>query len=393
MCLRASAARGYDAASRRPSGGCTTKYGYCDWEHAYAMKALVGLSGGVDSSAAILILREAGHEVVGATMKLWRDGKYKGGARDACFGPGEKDDIAYARSFCAARNIPYEVVDCSAAYEETIVSEFRREYLAGRTPNPCVRCNAQMKFGLLPREARRMGIEFDVFATGHYARLGEKDGVMRLRRAADLKKDQSYFLYRLARAQLDKICFPLGEMTKAEVRAKAAQFGLAVADKPDSQDFYSGDASELLEVAPRPGKIVDMSGNVVGTHAGYWNYTIGQRRGLGVSSKTPLYVVKINACRNTVVVSDRCPEDHYFEAADLNWHIEDMPREFDAQVKVRSAQDPVPCHVCLSADGETVSAEIPEGIAAISPGQSAVFYDGEWVIGGGIIAKACETRC
>lgn len=353
------------------------------------MKILVGLSGGVDSSVALMLLKEQGAELLGATMSLWQPGKYSGGIRDACFGPGEEDDIACARKLCADHGIPYRVFDCSAEYEKTILADFRREYLAGRTPNPCIRCNAQMKFGLLPMLARRAGVDFDFFATGHYARIDRSGERPKLLKGRDANKDQSYFLYRLSREQLEKVMFPLGELTKPEVRKMAAKFGLAVSDKPDSQDFYSGDPEELLEVAPQPGNIVDVSGKILGTHSGYWRYTIGQRRGLGVAAKTPLYVTNINACRNEITVADHCPRHHGLAADSVVWHGEFPAEALEAEVKVRSVQKAAAARVIPQSDG-SIKAEIPDGIFAIAPGQSAVFYRGDEVLGGGIISEAWE---
>lgn len=229
------------------------------------MKIAVGLSGGVDSSVAALLLKEQGHEVVGVTMKLW-SGAYRGGTRDACYGPGEAEDIDRARGLAEALGIAYRVFDCSAAYERAIVGYFRETTLGGRTPNPCVMCNAAMKFGLLPQLAREAGVVFDRFATGHYARIIETGGRFAVRRAADEKKDQSYFLYRLSQEQLAGVLFPLGELTKGEVRQIAAAHGLAVADKADSQDFYSGEKDELIGAPPKAGEIVDLAGQIGRAH-------------------------------------------------------------------------------------------------------------------------------
>lgn len=345
------------------------------------MKIAVGLSGGVDSSVTAALLKRQGHEVVGITMKLWREGRYCGGSKDACFGPGEAEDIARAESLCRQLGIEYHVFDCSEEYEKVVLSYFRSEYLAGRTPNPCVRCNAFMKFGVLPQLARRSGVDFDKFSTGHYARLREENGVFHLLRGADDNKDQSYFLYRLKQAQLKELLFPLGELRKSEVRKLASEYGLEVKDKPDSQDFYSGDHTELLNTPPRPGNIVDPSGKILGTHQGFWNYTIGQRKGLGIAAKEPLYVLELNACRNEVVVGPvsetMC---HELELTDCSW-ITSEP-EGEVLAKVRSASK------MLTAFYQEGKLHFPDGVFAAAKGQSAVLYRGDEVLGGGIITEA-----
>ena len=343
------------------------------------MKIAVGLSGGVDSSVAAALLASQGHEVVGVTMKLWREGRYRGGDKDACFGPGEAEDIARAEKLCRQLGIEYHVFDCADEYEKVVLEYFRSEYLAGKTPNPCVRCNAFMKFGVLPNLARSSGIAFDKFATGHYARLREENGRFHLLRGADDKKDQSYFLYRLKQPQLANLIFPLGAYRKSEVRELAAKFGLEVKDKPDSQDFYSGDHTELLNTPPKVGSIVDTSGQVLGTHEGFWNYTIGQRKGLGVAAAHPLYVVELDPCRNEVVVgSAEEVVRHELRLADCSWIVEE-PRG-EVAVKVRSVSKLLPA---VFEDGVL---KFPDGVAAAARGQSAVLYRNDEVLGGGIIA-------
>ena len=343
------------------------------------MKIAVGLSGGVDSSVAAALLASQGHEVVGVTMKLWREGRYRGGDKDACFGPGEAEDIARAEKLCRQLGIEYHVFDCADEYEKVVLEYFRSEYLAGKTPNPCVRCNAFMKFGVLPNLARSSGIAFDKFATGHYARLREENGRFHLFRGADDKKDQSYFLYRLKQPQLANLIFPLGAYRKSEVRELAAKFGLEVKDKPDSQDFYSGDHTELLNTPPKVGNIVDTSGQVLGTHEGFWNYTIGQRKGLGVAAAHPLYVVELDPCRNEVVVgSAEEVVRHELRLADCSWIVEE-PRG-EVAVKVRSVSKLLPA---VFEDGVL---KFPDGVAAAARGQSAVLYRNDEVLGGGIIA-------
>jgi len=351
------------------------------------VKVAVGLSGGVDSSVAALLLKERGHEVVGLTMKLWR-GTYRGGARDACYGPGEAEDIERAAELARTLGIGYRVVDCSEAYEKAIVALFRETSLRGETPNPCVFCNPALKFGLLPRLAREAGVEFDRYATGHYARIAEVGGRLAVRRAADEKKDQSYFLYRLSQGQLSQVEFPLGGMTKADVRRIAAERALAAADKADSQDFYSGDRNELIGEEPREGEIVDVSGRVLGRHPGYWNFTVGQRRGIGAFGPRPLYVVRLDACRNRVVLGTREEAlSREFTVDSVNWMgIGPTKETVRAFVKIRSTGAPV--GLVEFTDG--VCRAPGEGLFGVAPGQSAVFYgaDGAILFGGVIRPRA-----
>ena len=356
------------------------------------MRVGVGLSGGVDSSVAALLLKEQGHEVVGVTMKLWREGVYKGGDRDACFGSHEIEDIETARKLAEKLGIEYRVFDCFDTYNREIISYFRETYLSGRTPNPCVRCNAMLKFGLLPRLARQAGLEFDKFATGHYARIVRQGGRYAVARGADASKDQSYFLYRLSQEQLATSEFPLGGYMKKEVREIARAHGLVTAERPDSQDFYAGDRNELIGEPDRAGDIVDLSGKVLGKHKGFWHYTIGQRKGLGIGGGIPFYVIDLNSCRNQVIVG--CADDAVktsLEVTDFVYGALDPSAANEAvpcRVKVRSAG--LPKGPAILKDNRC---EFPEGIAGIAPGQSAVFYDRESdvVLGGGIIAGGSSS--
>lgn len=344
----------------------------------------VGMSGGVDSSVAALLLKEQGCDVVGVTMKLW-NGKYKGGDRDACFGAGEDKDIEDAAAIARSLGIEYRVFDCSAEYDRTIVSYFRETYLDGKTPNPCVFCNAMMKFGLLPRLAREAGLKFDRFATGHYARSAEIGGRHAILRAKDISKDQSYFLYRLSQEQIARHVFPLGRMMKSEVREIARAHGIASADKPDSQDFYSGEKEELIGEKDRPGDIVDLSGKVLARHSGFWRFTVGQRKGLGIGGGgVPYYVVAIDPCKNRVVVgSEEDAKSGSFRVKDVNW------------VSMAPTAEPFRCKVKVRSMGNMADAEFKDGecrfdgkVLGVAPGQSAVVYspDGETLLCGGIIA-------
>lgn len=354
------------------------------------MKILVGLSGGVDSSVAALILKQQGHEVIGATMSIWgKDGMaVKAGHKNACYGPDEIEDIEEARKIANQLEIPYYVFDCAEQYEKIVLENFKSEYIQGRTPNPCVWCNALVKFGVLPHMAKANGIKFDKFATGHYARVEKENDKYILKRCINQRKDQSYFLYRLKQEQLSKILLPLGEFTKEEIRQIAKENGFDVAEKADSQDFYDGDYNELLGIKESEGNIVDTEGKILGKHKGIWNYTIGQRKGLGISSTEPLYVLSLNKETNEVVVGFA---DKTFKksltAKNLNWISIDTPqKEFRAQAKIRSTQNPVDVTVIPAPNQiEVIFDDLQKSIAL---GQSVVLYKEDILLGGGVIDSA-----
>ena len=316
------------------------------------MKIAVGISGGVDSAVAALLLKEQGHEVVGVTMTLGR--------------ADEAKSLAEAKAAAERLGIELKVFDFSHEWSLNILQYVQRTYLEGKTPNPCVRCNEMVKFGLLPRAAFEMGCE--KFATGHYARVGIRDqgSGISLMRGVDKTKDQSYFLYRVRPEILERTIFPLGELTKDEVREKARTFGLEVAEKGDSQDFCGGDPMRIVNEPDREGEVVTVGGKVIGKHRGYWNYTVGMRKGLGIGGGTPYYVVALDAAKNRVIVGFKDDAVRYdLELTDTIGVIDkSLP------VKVRSAGEPK---------------LLKDGIAGIAPGQSAVFYDGDVDAGGGII--------
>jgi len=358
----------------------------------------VGLSGGVDSSVAAALLKARGHEVVGITMRIWKGGvalpePVSAGTRHGCYGPGEEEDIAACSRLAASLGIDYRVIDLADEYESLVLDHFRREYREGRTPNPCIVCNRELKFGFLLERARASGLSFDRFATGHYARIVEREGIHYLARALDASKDQSYFLHTLDSGLLSRVLFPLGGLTKEEVRREARKLGLEVAEKPESQDFVTGgDYRPLFAGAPpEPGDFVDEEGRVLGRHEGLPFYTVGQRRGLGISTgPEPLYVLRLEKAGNRIVLGRG--KGLFAEGlAASPFRFQDPALEgqsFEAWAKVRLAHRPARARVEGGGpEGLVLRFENPE--RAIAPGQSVVLYDEEGlVLGGGTIQRA-----
>ena len=360
-------------------------------------RVAVGLSGGVDSALSAYLLKKQGYEVVGMTMATW-DGSVKMPTvegREGCYGPSEDKNIEEAKLVAERLGIPHYVVPVAEDYKREVLDYFRAEYRAGRTPNPCVRCNQSIKFGALQHAARKLGIDFDYFATGHYARLDFKNpDVPFLYEALDEHKDQTYFLSRLSAEQLSTVIFPLGGMQKADVKALAKEIGWDdFATKRESQDFIEcGDYSVLFDESDNvPGDFIDVNGKVLGKHKGIVHYTIGQRRGLGIPAKSRLYISDININDNTITLSDKSLLTRKIRVINANLiAFPELPENFHAFVKVRYRQKELPATINQTSPEEFII-EFNEAIKAPARGQAAVIYDNDYVIGGGTIADIIVT--
>ncbi len=344
---------------------------------------LVAMSGGVDSSAAAALLLERGYGVMGITMRLW-DAPAEAEKQTCC----SLDDVNDARRVADQLGIPHYTLNMKEEFKKHVVDYFVDEYVSGRTPNPCIACNRVLKFGLLLKKARQLGCA--KLATGHYARIVALDGRKRLARGRDPEKDQSYFLFDVPPETLGNILFPVGDLTKEETRAVAARHGLKTAQKPDSQEicFVPDDDYQKfiasLELNIPPGDFVDKEGKKLGAHKGIPFYTVGQRRGLGVSAGGRLYVTDINAEQNVIRLG---AEEELLagsmEIKDLTLHEE--PRDGAVTVQLRHRRAPVNGVIRFTADGAEVRFDKPE--RAVAPGQAAVFYRGDIVTGGGWIER------
>lgn len=350
-------------------------------------KALIAMSGGVDSSVAALRMKEQGYDCVGVTMKLY-DNEDLGSPREAtCC---SADDIEDARSVAYRIGIPYYVVNYKDDFKAKVMEPFVDSYMKGCTPNPCIECNRHLKFEHLYRTAKELGC--DVIVTGHYARITHEDGQYQLRRAADSAKDQSYVLYSLTQEQLAHTVFPLGELSKEQVRQAAQEYGFANSDKRDSQDICfipDGDYKKFMEekygVHAGTGQFVSVTGEVLGEHQGYYGYTIGQRKGLGIAAKHPLYVVDIKPQENQVILGSN---DDLFrttlEAENFNWILN---RDYEGEIlqaKIRYRQQAQDAYI-RRLENDRVQVTFTEPQRAITRGQAVVVYQKDIVIGGGTI--------
>jgi tRNA-uridine 2-sulfurtransferase len=361
-------------------------------------RVVVAMSGGVDSSVTAALLAEAGYDVVGITLQLYDHGAATHRKGACCAGR----DIHDARAVAERIGIPHYVLDYESRFKEAVIERFAESYVAGETPVPCLECNQSIKFRDLLQTARDLGAK--VLATGHYiASRALPGGGRALYRARDPERDQSYFLFATTRAQLDLLRFPLGDRTKAETRELARRFGLTVADKQDSQDIcfvpnghYADVIERLRPGAAAPGEIVDLDGRVLGTHDGIIHFTVGQRRGLGIATGAPLYVVRLDAHARRVVVGPReALATSRIRLRDINWLgagtlDEALNDAREVYVKVRSTRPPQAAWLRAAAD-RGIEVELIGSEDGVSPGQACVFYDAAEgqarVLGGGIIAS------
>lgn len=352
-------------------------------------RVVVAMSGGVDSSVTAALLKEEGYDVVGITLQLYDHGVAVQKKGSCCAG----QDIHDARRVSEALGIPHYVLDYESRFKEQVMEDFADSYIKGETPIPCVKCNQTVKFKDLLDTARDLGA--DCMATGHYVqRLVGEDGKAQLVRGVDQGKDQSYFLFATTQEQIDFLRFPLGHMDKDETRKHAERFGLSVADKPDSQDIcfvpeggYVSVIERLRPGAMEPGDIVDLDGTVLGQHDGVVKYTIGQRRGIGIGGTAePLYVVKLDPASKRVIVGPKeALETREIGVKDVSWIGEDVPAGgLEVVAKIRSTRPGVPATIFLE-DGNRARIVLHETEAGVSPGQAAVFYAGNRVLGGGWI--------
>jgi tRNA-specific 2-thiouridylase len=357
------------------------------------VKVVVAMSGGVDSSVTAALLKEAGYDVVGATMQIWPSDGGAGGAEKfgGCCG---LDAVADAKRVAHKLGIPHYVINLRDVFAEKVISNFCHEYIQGRTPNPCIRCNEYIKFDALLGRAKELDADF--MATGHYARI-ERDGVSDrylLRKGVDSGKDQSYVLYIMTQEQLRHALMPLGGFTKERVRVMARELGLPVADKMESQEIcfisdgdYPRFLKEYMPQAAKPGPILDEQGDALGQHEGIMFYTIGQRKGLGISAKEPLYVIAIDRERSAITVGTK--KEVYSDeliAAGLNWiSVESLERTLELKAKIRYLHQEADAVITPLLSENRVHVRFKEPQMAISPGQAIAFYDGDTVVGGGTI--------
>ncbi len=356
------------------------------------MRAMIAMSGGVDSSVAALRMKQAGFDCSGITMRLYRSPGIEQGSTKSCCSDEDEKDAAYV---CWQLGIPFESLCCTKEFEKAVIQNFIREYEAGRTPNPCIVCNRCLKFNLLLSLAREKG--FDCLVTGHYARITRdaESGRWQLRKAQDESKDQSYVLYMLSQEQLAHLRFPLGDLSKAEARALAEGAGLVTASKHESQDICfipDGDYGAFLELwtghRDPEGEILDPDGRVIGRHRGAIRYTIGQRRGLGVAAEHPLYVMAKDMVRHTVTVGpERVLYSRELTATDFNWlsiQEPDHPLCVTARTRYRQKENSA---TVWPLEGSRVRLVFDQPQRAITPGQTVVLYDGDLVLGGGTIEQ------